>query len=127
MAAIPEPSRYDRQMLFARIGPEGQRQLAASRVAIVGCGALGTSLSEQLVRAGTGSLTLIDRDIVEASNLGRQALFTEADARAGLPKAVALAGHLAEFNPEVEVTPVVTDVVAANAEELLAGHDLIYD
>src|ERR1700691_6141662 len=79
--------KYSRQILFAGIGEEGQEALLASRAALVGCGALGTVVANPLVRAGLGRLRIIDRDFVEASNLQRQTLFEESDARDALPKA----------------------------------------
>ena len=120
-------SRYSRQELFAGIGREGQARLRASRVAVVGCGALGSVASEMMVRAGVGALTVIDRDFVEESNLQRQSLFDEADVARGLPKAAAAETHLRALNSEVEVRGVVTDLVADNAEALLAHADLVLD
>src|SRR5690606_9549306 len=88
--AIPaDLRRYHRQMLLPGFGVEGQRRLAASHAVVVGCGALGTVAAEALARAGVGTLTIIDRDIVESTNLQRQTLFTEADAERGTPKAAA--------------------------------------
>jgi len=81
--------RFSRQIRFAAFGEEGQEKLAAATAVIVGCGALGTVQASLLVRAGVGRLRLIDRDYVEESNLQRQILYTEQDARAGLPKAEA--------------------------------------
>ncbi|MGE5609843.1 MAG: ThiF family adenylyltransferase [Bacillota bacterium] len=115
-------NRYHRQMLLPQIGPEGQRKLAAARVLLVGCGALGTVLAEQLVRAGVGYLRIADRDIVELSNLQRQVLFDEEDVRQCLPKAVAAANRLGRINSSVRIDPQVVDVHASNIEEL-AGLD----
>src|SRR5512142_2185505 len=100
-----DKERYSRQILFPGIGPEGQKRLLASRAAIVGAGALGSFLAEALVRAGVGRITLVDRDYVELSNLQRQWLYEEADAREALPKAVAAARRLAAINSGVQVTP----------------------
>ena len=119
--------RYSRQVLFKPIGMEGQKKLASSRVAIVGCGATGSALASLLARAGVGFLRIIDRDYVEPSNLQRQALFEEADARESLPKAVAAARRISAFNAEVIVEPHVADLTPENAEDLLAGVDLILD
>ena len=77
---IDQAERYSRQIRFAGIGATGQQRLTQARVAVVGCGALGAAASEQLARAGVGYLRLIDRDVVELSNLQRQCLYTEADA-----------------------------------------------
>ncbi|HKW33874.1 MAG TPA: ThiF family adenylyltransferase [Candidatus Acidoferrum sp.] len=119
--------KYSRQMLFAAIGPEGQRRLLASRATIVGCGAIGAAAANLLVRAGVGSVKIIDRDFVDSSNLQRQTLFDEADARNALPKAVAAEQKLRSINSGVEVEGVVADLRPRNAEKLLSGCDLILD
>src|SRR3984893_16040331 len=95
--------RYSRQILFSGIGQAGQRKLADSRVAIVGCGALGSHQAAALVRAGVGELLIIDRDYVEESNLQRQSLFDERDAFESLPKAVAAEAHLKQANSSVTI------------------------
>jgi molybdopterin-synthase adenylyltransferase len=123
----PSDSRYSRQVRFAPWGVDGQKRMGASRVAIVGCGALGTVQAEILTRAGVGLVRIIDRDVVELSNLQRQFLFSEADARDGTPKAVAATRRLAEINSEVTVEPMVADLSPSNAVELLENIDLILD
>jgi molybdopterin/thiamine biosynthesis adenylyltransferase len=120
-------SRYSRQERFAGIGPAGQARIRATSVVIVGCGALGSVLAEQMGRAGVGRLTLVDRDFVEPSNLQRQSLFDEEDAAAGLPKAIAAEAHLRRLNSEVDVRGVVADLAADNADEFLLGADLVLD
>ncbi len=112
-------TRYHRQMLLPQIGEAGQRKLGAARVLLVGCGALGTVIAEQLVRAGVGFLRIADRDIVELTNLQRQVLFDEQDVREGLPKAVAAARRLGKINSSVRVDARVVDVHAGNVEELV--------
>jgi adenylyltransferase/sulfurtransferase len=119
--------RYSRQEIFGGIGAAGQRRLARARVAIVGCGALGSFQAGALARAGVGRLVLIDRDYVEWSNLQRQWLFEESDARDALPKAVAAARALARINSEIEVVPLVADLTPANVDEALAGAALVLD
>jgi adenylyltransferase/sulfurtransferase len=119
--------RYSRQVLFAGIGQEGQKRLAGSRVAIVGCGATGSALAALLARAGVGMLRIIDRDYVESSNLQRQSLFDESDARESVPKAIAAARQIAKFNSEIAIEPHVADVTPGNVEDLLARVDLILD
>ncbi|HEX3133862.1 MAG TPA: ThiF family adenylyltransferase [Planctomycetota bacterium] len=119
--------RYSRQVRFAPIGAAGQAQLAAARVAVIGCGALGTAIAEQLCRAGVGCLRLIDRDFVEWSNLQRQSLFSEDDARRSAPKAVAAAERLHAINSTCVIESLVEDLRAANAERLLAGVDVVLD
>jgi adenylyltransferase/sulfurtransferase len=124
-------NRYHRQILLPRIGEVGQARLAASRVLLIGCGALGCVIAEQLVRAGVGFVRLVDRDLVELTNLQRQTLYTEAHAAAALPKAAAAAERLALVNSQVKVDPVIADAHAGNIEDLLGvggeGAHLILD
>jgi len=120
-------SRYSRQELFAGIGPEGQARLRRAGAVVVGCGALGSSLAETLVRAGIGRLSVVDRDFVEPSNLQRQSLFDEQDAAEALPKAVAAERRLRRLNGEVSVRGVVADLASDNADALVARHDLVLD
>jgi len=119
--------RYSRQTLFAPIGPEGQRRLLASSAVIVGCGAIGAAAAAQLVRAGVGRLRVLDRDFVEPSNLQRQMLFDESDARDALPKAVAAERKLRALNSGVSVEGIVADLDSRNAQELLGSFDVILD
>jgi molybdopterin/thiamine biosynthesis adenylyltransferase len=123
----PLHEKYSRQMLFAGIGPEGQERLRASRAVVVGCGAIGAATANLLVRAGVGQLRIVDRDFVEPSNLQRQTLFEEADARDTWPKAVAAERRLRGINSDVRVEGIVADLNASNSEELLAGYSLILD
>jgi adenylyltransferase/sulfurtransferase len=111
--------RYHRQSLLPFIGDAGQARLLGSRVLLVGCGALGSVVAEQLVRAGVGHLILVDRDLVEWTNLQRQTLFDETDARDGVPKAIAAARRLAAINSSVTIQPHVTDVHAGNVESFM--------
>lgn len=119
--------RYSRQILFEGIGEEGQRRLLKSRALVVGCGALGSAQVEALARAGVGRLRVIDRDFVEESNLQRQTMFTESDARERLPKAIAAARRVAEINSEVEVEAEVADARHDNVERFIEGCDLVLD
>jgi len=119
--------RYSRQVLFQGIRREGQGKLARARVALVGCGATGSSLASLLARAGVGSIRIIDRDYVEPSNLQRQSLFDESDAAQSLPKAIAAARKIAAFNSQIVIEPHVADLVPANVESLLDGMELILD
>lgn len=119
--------RYSRQILFRGLGAEGQRRLAAGRVAIVGCGATGSALASLLARAGAGQLRIIDRDYVEASNLQRQSLFEESDAAESLPKAIAAARRISAFNSEIVTESRVEDLVPRNINVLLEGMDVILD
>jgi len=117
-------SRYHRQMLLSGVGEAGQRRLLGAHAVIVGVGALGTVAADLLARAGVGRLTLIDRDVVELTNLQRQTLFTERDAREGRPKAVAAAERLREVNSLIRIEPVPTDLDGAHALDLLTSAPL---
>lgn len=119
--------RYARQIRFAPFGAAGQARLSAATVAIVGVGALGCVAANHLARAGVGRLLLIDRDIVEPSNLQRQCLYDEADAAAGTPKAIAAARRLRQINGSVVYEARAVDLNAGNIETLLAGADLVLD
>jgi molybdopterin/thiamine biosynthesis adenylyltransferase len=119
--------RYSRQVLFQEIGVAGQNKLAQSRVVIVGCGATGSALASLLARSGIGTLRILDRDYVERSNLQRQSLFDEEDARESVPKAIAAARQIARFNSQIMVEPHVQDLTPANVDSLLGGCDLILD
>jgi adenylyltransferase/sulfurtransferase len=119
--------KYSRQILFSGIGEAGQEKLLAASAVLIGCGALGTVVANLLVRAGVGQLRIVDRDFVELSNLQRQTLFEEVDAREALPKAVAAERRLRAINSGVRVEGVVADVTPGNARELLSGFPLILD
>src|ERR1039458_5249443 len=124
---LQKDDRYSRQVLFKQIGVAGQRKLSQSRVVIVGCGATGSVLASLLARSRVGTLRILDRDYVERSNLQRQSLFDENDARESVPKAIAAARQIARFNSQIVVEPHVADLVPANVDSLLGGSDLIFD
>jgi adenylyltransferase/sulfurtransferase len=113
-------------MLFSGIGAEGQRRIGQARVSVVGCGAIGASTVTLLARAGVGSLTIIDRDYVEESNLQRQVLFDEEDARQSIPKAEAAARKIAAINSEISVEAHVKDLTPSSIE-LLHASDVVLD
>src|SRR5580698_4530692 len=127
MDVLKTDDRYSRQVLFKGIGAEGQPKLAASRVVIVGCGATGSALASLLARSGVGTLRILDRDYVESSNLQRQTLFDESDARESVPKAIAAARQIARFNSAITVEPHVADLTPSNVDSLLGGVDLLLD
>lgn len=120
-------ARYSRQLLFPPIGAKGQDLLAQKKVTIVGMGALGTVLANHMVRAGVGQIRFIDRDFVEASNLQRQMLYDEQDAKEHLPKAIAAAAKLRAINSGVSIEGIIADLHAGNAESLLQDADVILD
>lgn len=124
---ISDSERYSRQVLFGGIGEPGQRRLLSAHAAIVGCGATGAAAASLLARAGVGRLTIIDRDFVEPSNLQRQVLFDEEDARVALPKAEAARRHIRLFNSSIEVRAQVADLVPENVRELLTDAEIVLD
>lgn len=119
--------RHSRSRLFPGIGQEGVAKIGSSSIAIVGVGAIGAAAAEMAARAGVGRVTLIDRDVVEPSNLSRQFLFDARDAEETAPKASAAKRRLQEIAPETEVSGIVADLVADNARALLPGHDVLLD
>jgi molybdopterin-synthase adenylyltransferase len=122
-----ERERYSRQILFPGVGESGQQRLLDARVAVVGCGALGSFLAGALARAGIGWMRIVDRDYVELSNLQRQWLFDECDVEQGLPKSIAASRKIAAINSGVTVEPAVADLTASNVEDLLGDVSLILD
>jgi len=119
--------KYSRQILFPPIGADGQEKLFKGNAVILGCGALGTAQANALARAGVRTLRIVDRDFVEESNLQRQILYDEADARERLPKAIAAARKLRQINSDVQVEGVVEDVDNRNIEKLVAGFQVVLD
>jgi adenylyltransferase/sulfurtransferase len=119
--------RYSRQTRFSAFGVDGQERLGDATAVIVGCGALGSAQASLLARAGAGTLRLIDRDYVEESNLQRQVLYTESDAREALPKAEAARRHLTRVNSRIRVEAAIADLEPGTAEDLLAGAAVILD
>src|SRR5438874_9404520 len=127
MSGTSTPDRYSRQTLFGPIGKDGQKRLGYSSVAIIGCGALGTVLANNLCRAGIGSLVIADRDYIELNNLQRQILFDEEDITRRLPKAIAAAEKLRRINSETTIEPLVEDINADGIEALVEDTDLVLD
>ena len=119
--------RYHRQMLLPDIGDAGQARLSSSHVFVAGCGALGCAIIDALARAGVGTLTIIDRDLVELTNLQRQALFVEADVEDALPKAEAARRRIAAINRAVTVHAHVDDLHADNARRYTSDADVLVD
>jgi adenylyltransferase/sulfurtransferase len=117
--------RYDRQYILPQVGEDGQKKLFESKVAIIGCGALGGHSSTLLTRAGIGHIKVIDRDVIELNNLQRQILYDEADV--GKPKALVAETRLKNINSDVKVQGVVDDVNFSNVLELIKDVALVVD
>lgn len=124
---MPQRQRHLRQITLPWCGEEGQSRIRGAHVLVVGCGALGCASIEWLARAGVGQLTLVDRDVVEWSNLQRQQLFSERDAQAGSPKAEAAARRVKEIDSTIRVHACVEHVNAENAADLALGVNVIMD
>ena len=119
--------RYSRQTLFGPIGKEGQQRLQAATATIIGCGALGTVLANNLCRAGVGHLVIADRDYIEMNNLQRQILYDEDDVAQHLPKAIAAMNRLKRINSEVKIEALVDDITSDGIESLVRESDIILD
>jgi len=118
-------NRYSRQILLPEIGSEGQRKLTKARAVVIGCGALGTNALSFLVRAGVGQVVVIDRDVIDISNLQRQTLFTEGDV--GRPKAKVAEERLRQINSDIEIWGVVADVNYTNVQKFVRGATVVLD
>jgi len=119
--------RYQRQIIFDGLGEAGQEKLLQSSVAQVGCGALGSTLAQLLVRAGVGTYAIVDPDRAEIHNLHRQSLFDEDDVKAGAKKALAAVEKLKRAVSSAKITGHDVALSPDNADELLSGHDLVVD
>lgn len=119
--------RYSRQELFSPIGKDGQQRISEKHVLIIGVGALGSGSAEALVRAGIGKLTIVDRDYVEWSNLQRQQLYSEEDAKNRLPKVIAAKKRLTAINSSVAIEAIIADASALELEDWAKNVDLIID
>jgi adenylyltransferase/sulfurtransferase len=119
--------KYSRQSILKEIGEDGQRVISRSRVAVIGVGATGSMSSTILVRAGIGFIRIVDRDIVELSNIHRQVLYTEDDAIEGLPKAVAAGEHLSAMNKDISIETVSDHVSPRNIGAIAGDVDIIID
>ncbi len=119
--------RFSRQLLLSGIGPEGMKRLRSSRVAVIGCGALGSAQAELIARAGVGFVRLVDRDVIDWSNLHRTHMVGESDAEAGTPKAIACANGVRSIDSSIGIEAVVDDVDSNNIVELVKDIDIILD
>ncbi len=119
--------RFSRQMRFAPFGMDGQERVRKATAAVVGLGGLGSWIAEQLVRAGIGRLRVIDRDVVEESNLPRQTLYLAEDARHGRPKAEAAAERLAGIGGPTAIEPHARELQRRSIDALLAGCEVVLD
>ena len=117
--------RYNRQIILPEIGEEGQAQLKAARVLIVGVGGLGSPIALYLAGAGVGTIGLIDDDVVSESNLQRQVLYTEEEV--GQPKVLKAAMRLKSLNSHVQIQTYPERLTKENATGIFSCYDIIVD
>ncbi len=117
--------RFARHIVLPEVGGAGQVALTQRHVVLVGCGGIGSPALQYLAAAGIGRLTLVDDDVVDASNLQRQTIFTPADI--GKPKAIVAAEWLRRFDPVLEARAVTERVGGASAAQVFEGADLVLD
>ena len=120
-----ELDRYARHIVLREVGGAGQLRLKGAKVAVIGAGGIGSAAIPALAAAGVGTITIIDDDTVDRSNLQRQTIFR--DDLIGRPKAETAAAFVASLNPDVNATPIATRIDRANAADLLAGYNLVLD
>ena len=120
-----EIQRYSRQLMLEEIGFEGMEKIRNAKVCVVGAGGIGNPVITQLVAMGIGSLRIVDRDVIEVTNLHRQHLYTDDDV--GKVKVEAAAERLRRINPGVQVEPVPTSVTKFTAESIVKGFDIVID
>jgi adenylyltransferase/sulfurtransferase len=125
MLTREERERYDRQIMMAGFGEEGQEKLKRARVFIAGAGGLGSPVAVYLAAAGVGTIRLVDRDRVELSNLNRQVLHW--DENIGMSKAVSALEKLKKLNPNINIETRAEALTEANISQLTAGFDLMVD
>jgi molybdopterin/thiamine biosynthesis adenylyltransferase/rhodanese-related sulfurtransferase len=121
----PFAERYARQLVLPEVGVQGQKKLRDARIALIGAGGLGSPAALYLAAAGVGTMTLIDDDRVERSNLQRQILHT--DARTGMRKTESARIALSALNPDVRLDLREERLCAANVEAFVHDHDVVID
>jgi adenylyltransferase/sulfurtransferase len=120
-----ELQRYSRQVMLEEIGFEGMEKVRGAKVCVVGAGGIGNPVITQLTAMGIGKLRIVDRDVIEVTNLHRQHLYTDDDI--GRVKVEAAAERLRRLNPTVEIEPVPTSVTKYTAENIVKGFDIVID
>jgi len=120
-----ELQRYSRQVMLEEIGFEGMEKIISAKVCVVGAGGIGNPVITQLTAMGVGKIRIVDRDVIEVTNLHRQHLYTDDDI--GRVKVEAAAERLRKLNPTVEIEPVPTSVTKYTAEGIVKGFDLVVD
>jgi len=117
--------RYSRQIMLEEIGFVGMEKLRDAKVCVVGVGGIGNPVVTQLAAMGVGKLKIVDRDVVEISNLHRQHLYNEDDI--GKVKVEVAAERLKKINPHVEIEAIPLSITKYTAESIVNGMDIIID
>jgi adenylyltransferase/sulfurtransferase len=117
--------RYKRHLALPEFGVDGQEKLLGSRVLLIGAGGLGCPLAQYLAAAGVGTLGLVDYDVIDASNLQRQVLFSTRDV--GRPKVEVARERILALNPDVKVEPHSVRLSSDNALAIFADYDVVVD
>ena len=117
--------RFSRQLVLKKIGAKGQKKILSSKILIVGIGGLGCPAAENLVRAGIGTIGLIDNDIVNLSNIHRQSLFTSKDIKK--TKVSVAAKKLKEINPSTKIKTYKSRLNRNNIKNIIKKYELIID
>ncbi|MEO9321069.1 MAG: ThiF family adenylyltransferase [Nitrososphaera sp.] len=120
-----ELQRYSRQVMLEEIGFDGMEKIRSAKVCVVGAGGIGNPVITQLAAMGVGKIRVVDRDVIEVTNLHRQHLYTDDDI--GRVKVEAAAERLRKLNPTVEIEPVPTSVTKYTAEGIVKGFDIVID
>ncbi len=117
--------RYSRHILLDEIGVDGQQRISAAHALVIGAGGLGSPVALYLGSAGVGTITIVDNDIVDLTNLQRQ--IVHAAAGIGSPKAQSAAARIRSINPDVRVVPLVQRADAAALDRLVEQADVVLD
>ena len=117
--------RFSRQLVLKNVGAKGQKKILSSKILIVGVGGLGCPAAENLVRAGVGTIGLIDNDIVNLSNIHRQSLFTSKDIKKS--KVIVAAKKLKEINPSTKIKTYKSRLNISNIQNIIKDYEVIID
>tara|TARA_B100002019_G_C21212746_1_gene570297 strand:- start:210 stop:950 length:741 start_codon:yes stop_codon:yes gene_type:complete len=117
--------RFSRQLVLKNIGANGQKKILSTKILVVGVGGLGCPAAESLVRAGIGTIGLIDNDIINLSNIHRQSLFNSKDIKKS--KVSVAAKKLKEINPNTKIKTYKSRLTKKNIENIIKNYEIIID
>jgi len=120
-----ELDRYSRQIMLEEIGYQGQLKLKQSKVCVVGVGGLGNPITARLAAMGVGKIRIVDRDVIELSNLHRQTMFNEDDV--GQVKVETAAKKLRKLNPDIIIEELPVSINDYTAFDAVDGCDVVID